>query len=105
MNDDTIDAGRLRREVQVKYRDVALRPGRAFNFRIGRPLAEFLGYPRTVIAAPALSFFTRAEAIALHCSGVHHVRLEPVVLQQLQQPPPAERGLDRGRRAYGWGCG
>jgi hypothetical protein len=48
-----------------------------------------------------LSFFSRAEAIALHCSGVHHVRLEAVAFQQLQQPPPAERGLVRRRRACG----
>jgi arsenite methyltransferase len=48
---DTIDAGGLRREIRGKYRDVALQPGRAFDFRTGRPLAEFLGYPRTVIDA------------------------------------------------------
>jgi arsenite methyltransferase len=48
---DTIDAGGLRREIRAKYRDVALQPGRAFDFRTGRPLAEFLGYPRTVIDA------------------------------------------------------
>jgi arsenite methyltransferase len=51
MSDDTTDAGRLRREVQAKYRDVALQPGRAYGFRTGRPLAEFLGYPRPVIDA------------------------------------------------------
>ncbi len=48
---DTIDAGGLRREIRAKYRDVAFQPGRAFDFRTGRPLAEFLGYPRTVIDA------------------------------------------------------
>lgn len=48
---DAIDAGGLRRHIRGKYRDVALRPGRAFGFRTGRPLAEFLGYPRTVIDA------------------------------------------------------
>jgi hypothetical protein len=36
----------------------------------------------TSVAAPTLSFFSRAEAIALHCSGRRHVRLEAVVLQQ-----------------------
>jgi hypothetical protein len=30
---------------------------------------------------------------------VHHVRLEAVVLQELGQPAPAERGLERHRRA------
>jgi hypothetical protein len=30
---------------------------------------------------------------------VHQMRGEPVVLQQLHQPPPAERGLERGGRA------
>jgi hypothetical protein len=32
---------------------------------------------------------------------VHHVRLEPVVLQQPDQPAPAERGLERHRRPRG----
>ena len=48
---------------------------------------------------PTLSFFSRAEAIALHCSGWTTVRLEAVVLQQLHQPPPAVRGLERRRGA------
>jgi hypothetical protein len=36
MNDDGIDAGRLRREVRDKYRDVALRPESTFDFYTGR---------------------------------------------------------------------
>jgi len=51
MNDDGIDAGRLRREVRDKYRDVALRPESTFDFYTGRPLAERLGYPRSIVDA------------------------------------------------------
>ncbi len=51
MNNDGVDAGRLRREVRAKYRDVALRPGRAFDFCTGRPLAERQGYPRSIVDA------------------------------------------------------
>jgi len=40
---------RLRREVGDKYRDVALEPDRTFDFYTGRPLAERLGYPRSII--------------------------------------------------------
>jgi hypothetical protein len=39
----------------------------------------------------------RGDRLALH--GMDHVRLEAVVLKQLQQPPPAGRGLVRRRRA------
>lgn len=49
MNGDGIDAVRLRREVRDKYRDVALRPESTFDFYTGRPLAERLGYPRSVV--------------------------------------------------------
>jgi hypothetical protein len=45
-----------------------------------------------------LSFFSLAEAI-LAPQRVHQVRGEPVVLQQFDQPPRAERGLERGRCA------
>lgn len=48
---DTINSGRLRREVRGKYRDVALQPGRTFDFHTGRPLAERLGYPRLIVSA------------------------------------------------------
>jgi arsenite methyltransferase len=48
---DTTDAERLRREVRGKYRDVALQPGRTFDFHTGRPLAERLGYPRPIMGA------------------------------------------------------
>ncbi len=37
----------------------------------------------------------RGDRLALQ--RVHQVRVEPVVLQQLHQPPPAERGLERRR--------
>jgi hypothetical protein len=49
MSDETVDADRLRQEVRDKYRDVALDPQQTFDFYTGRPLAERLGYPRTVI--------------------------------------------------------
>jgi hypothetical protein len=45
-----------------------------------------------------LSFFSRAEAIALHRDGWTQVRGEPVTLQQFRLPPRAEPGLKRGRR-------
>jgi arsenite methyltransferase len=48
MSDD-VDADRLRREVRDKYRDVTLEPDRTFDFYTGRPLAERLGYPRSII--------------------------------------------------------
>lgn len=51
MNDDGIDPGRLRREVRDKYLDVALRPESTFDFYTGRPLAERLGYPRSIVDA------------------------------------------------------
>ena len=51
MNHDGIDADGLRREVRGKYREVALQPGRAFDFCTGRPLAERLGYPRSIVDA------------------------------------------------------
>ena len=51
MNDDGIEAGRLRREVRGKYREVALRPGRASGFCTGRLLAARLGYPRAIVDA------------------------------------------------------
>lgn len=50
------------------------------------------------IAASTLSFFSLAEAIALHRRGLHQVRLEPVVLQKICQPAPPERRIDRHRR-------
>ena len=46
---DNIDSDRLRREVRGKYRDVALQPGRTFDFRTGRTLAERLAYPRPIV--------------------------------------------------------
>ena len=43
MNDDGIDAGRLRREVRDKYRDVALRPDHTFDFYTGTALGQTPG--------------------------------------------------------------
>jgi hypothetical protein len=43
--------------------------------------------------------FSRAEAIALHRSGC--TRCASVILQQVGQPAPAERGLERHRRPRG----
>jgi SAM-dependent methyltransferase len=48
MSDD-VHADRLRREVRDKYREVALEPDRTFDFYTGRPLAERLGYPRSIV--------------------------------------------------------
>ena len=82
MNDDGIDAGRLRREVRGKYRDVALQPGRAFGFCTGRLLAERLGYPRAIVdALPGQA----VESFA----GVGN----PFALRRLQ---PGENVLDVG---------
>lgn len=44
-----------------------------------------------------MSFFSRDEAIALHRSGFTMCGSKPCPLEQLQQPPPAERGLVRRR--------
>jgi hypothetical protein len=70
MNDDGIDAGRLRREVRDKYRDVALRPESTFDFYTGRPLAERLGYPRSIVDAlptvpsnPSRALATRSPSV------------------------------------------
>lgn len=41
----TLDVGKLEREVKAVYRDVAEAPEGEFHFEMGRPLAERLGYP------------------------------------------------------------
>src|SRR3990170_1930677 len=46
-----VDAGRLREEVQAKYREVAVQPGSSFHFHTGRPLAARLGYDADVVDA------------------------------------------------------
>ena len=51
MNDDGTDTDRLRREVRDRYRDVALRPDHTFDLYTGQPLAERLGYPRSIADA------------------------------------------------------
>jgi arsenite methyltransferase len=54
MSDDApVDAKVLRKEVQDKYREVAVDPSRTFHFHTGRPLAARLGYEaETVDALP-----------------------------------------------------
>ena len=82
MNDDGINAGRLRHEVRGKYRDVALRPESTLGFCTGRPLAERLGYPRSIVDAlpgRAIESFT----------GIGN----PFALRRLQ---PGEKVLDVG---------
>jgi SAM-dependent methyltransferase len=44
-----VDAEALRKEVQSKYREVALNPERDFHFHTGRPLARRLGYDREIV--------------------------------------------------------
>jgi SAM-dependent methyltransferase len=39
-----VDRDGLRRQIQAKYTDVALRPEQGFHFHTGRPLARMLGY-------------------------------------------------------------
>lgn len=46
-----VDAAELRRQVQEKYRDVALTPEMGFHFHVGRPLAEMLHYPMDLVDA------------------------------------------------------
>lgn len=52
MGDDVlVDPESLRRDVQQKYREVAITPGRKFHFHTGRPLAARLGYDDDAVAA------------------------------------------------------
>ena len=39
-----VDRGRLRRQIQAKYTEVALEPEKGFHFHTGRPLAAMLDY-------------------------------------------------------------
>lgn len=39
-----VDRDHLRRQISVKYTDVALEPQKGFHFHTGRPLAAMLGY-------------------------------------------------------------
>lgn len=39
-----VDREQLREQIQAKYTDVALEPGKGFHFHTGRPLAAMLGY-------------------------------------------------------------
>jgi SAM-dependent methyltransferase len=46
-----VDETQLRKEVQEKYREVALDPDREYHFHTGRPLAARLGYEPSVVDA------------------------------------------------------
>jgi SAM-dependent methyltransferase len=46
-----VDREQLRAQVQAKYTDVALEPGKGFHFHNGRPLAEMLSYSEDDIAS------------------------------------------------------
>jgi len=46
---EIIDHEALRREIRGKYRDVAVDPERSFDFCTGRPLAQRLGYPHSIV--------------------------------------------------------
>ena len=51
MADLVVDPGRLRAEVQEKYREVALKPDASYHFHTGRSLAARLGYDAAVVDA------------------------------------------------------
>ena len=51
MDDEIIDHEALRREIRGKYRDVAVDPDRSSGFCTGRPLAQRLGYPHSIVDA------------------------------------------------------
>jgi arsenite methyltransferase len=44
-----VDVDRLREEVRVKYRDVAVAPGATYHFHIGRAAAERVGYDMKLV--------------------------------------------------------
>ena len=46
----TVDSSELERKVKDMYRQVAIEPGGDYHFELGRPLAERLGYPSSVLA-------------------------------------------------------
>ena len=46
-----VDVDALHHEIQIKYAEVALTPGKGFHFHTGRTLAERLGYPTEVLDA------------------------------------------------------
>jgi arsenite methyltransferase len=63
----------LRASVREKYREVAVRPGGAFHFHTGRPLAERLGYHPTLVEGlpdrAVESFAGVANPFSLHPIG------------------------------------
>lgn len=79
-----VDEDVLRKEVQDKYREVALEPGGDYHFHLGRPAAERCGYDHAVLdALPDIA----VESFA----GVAN--------------PFALRALDAGERVVDVGCG
>ena len=46
-----VDTDVLRKQVQEKYRDVALAPDRSYHFHTGRSLAARLGYDAATVDA------------------------------------------------------
>lgn len=46
-----VDVDRLRQEVKLKYREVAIDPQQGFHFHVGRSLAQMLDYPMDVVDA------------------------------------------------------
>lgn len=80
-----VDPESLRREVQEKYREVAVTPDRDFHFHTGRPLAARLGYDDDAVAA-------LPDKAVESFAGVGN----PFSLRQLQ---PGERVVDVGSGA------
>jgi len=46
-----VNVERLRAEIKLKYRDVAMQPVKGFHFHVGRPLAKMLDYQMAVVDA------------------------------------------------------
>lgn len=80
-----VDPESLRREVQEKYREVAVTPDRDFHFHTGRPLAVRLGYDDDAVGA-------LPDKAVESFAGVGN----PFSLRQLQ---PGERVVDVGSGA------
>ncbi len=80
-----VDVDRLRTEVKLKYRDVALVPTKGFHFHVGRPLARMLDYPMAVVDA-------LPDQVVESFAGVNN----PFSMGELK---PGERVLDIGSGA------
>jgi arsenite methyltransferase len=82
MSTTLIDAGALRHEIRVMYRDVAREPEGDYHFELGRRLAERLGYPHEWLDAIA------PEALASFAGVGHYLELAEI--------QPGETILDLG---------